>query len=440
MSMAQNRESADDASNADTRASIVPDIGTVLVIGAGIAGASAVEALRREGYDGRILLLGDEPERPYERPPLSKGYLLGTISEEKVFLRPADFYAEQQVELRTGAHAHALDTAARQVILADGAHIGYDRLLIATGGAARHLSVPGADLHGIHYLRTLADARALANALLIAGERGQRIVVIGAGFIGAEVAADCCERGLDVTLLEVLPVPLARVLGNEVGALYAALHRAHGVDLRLGEGAIAFEGIEGSDHVSAVLTTHGERIPCGLVIAGVGMRPSTDWLRDSGVALGDGVLVDAYCETSVPGIFAAGDVANWPYRPAGAEAPLRVRLEHWDNALRQGEVAARNLLGKQQPFSPVPYFWSDQYDIKLQYVGYAHEWDQVIVRGQPDAGTFTAFYLGAGHLRAALAVNRIRELATLKRLIGAALDPAALADERTDLKSLVPRP
>ncbi len=406
----------------------------IVIAGAGIAGASAVELLRREGYSGRITLVGEEPELPYERPPLSKGYLQGATPEEKVFLRREQDYAEWEVELRLGTRATGLDTTARRLTLASCETLPYDRLLIATGGHALRLPIPGAQLDGIAYLRTLADARALAARVRAVQERGGRIVVAGAGFIGAEVAASCRMLGLDVTVIEPLPQPLVRVLGEQIGAWCAAVHRAHGVTLRLGEGVAAFGG---QHHVEEVVTTSGARIPCDLAIVGVGMRPATDWLRGSGVAINDGVLVDQFCQTNALGVYAAGDVARCPYTQAGLPQPEMVRLEHFDNGLRQGEAAARNLLGKQVPYTPVPYFWSDQYDLVLQYVGYAPGWDQLVLRGQPESGSFAAFYLAEGRIRAALGVNRVRELAALKKLIGVAADAAQLADESVNLRTLV---
>ena len=412
-------------------------IRTVVIAGAGIAGASAAETLRREGFAGRIVLVGDEPEPPYERPPLSKGYLLGTTPEEKLFPRGAEGYAALGIELRTGARVKRLDAGAHRLALADGETLAFDRLLIATGGVARGLAVPGADLAGIHTLRTLSDARALRAGIADVGRAGGRVVVIGAGFIGSEVAAACRALDVDVTVLEVLAAPLERVLGAEMGRVYADIHRGHGVDLRLGEGIAAFRGSGG--RVEEVITSRGARVPCALALVGVGMRPADDWLAESGVARDDGVMVDAYCETTQPGIYAAGDVARWPYQLAGAPQPQFVRLEHWDNALRQAEAAARNLLGKRVAYAPVPYFWSDQYDLKLQYVGYATQWDQVVTRGRPGEGPFAAFYLERGVVRAALAVNRVRDLAPLKKLVGTMPDAHALADENVELRALLTR-
>ncbi|MGH2516601.1 MAG: NAD(P)/FAD-dependent oxidoreductase, partial [Ktedonobacterales bacterium] len=274
-----------------------------VVVGGGMAAAGAIEALRSGDYAGRLMLVGAEPVPPYERPPLSKGYLLETTAEERLFPRPESFYAEQSVELRLGVAATRLDVATRTVSLADGSSVGYDRLLIATGGEVVPLHVPGAELSGIYYLRTLEDARALARALRSPSTAGGRVVIVGAGFIGAEVAAACRALGLDVTIVEILPAPLVRALGVEVGEHFAAVHRAHGVDLRLREGVAAFAG---AGRVEEVVTTSGVRIPCGCVVVGVGMRPVTGWLEGSGVALGDGILVNEFCQTSVPGVYAAG--------------------------------------------------------------------------------------------------------------------------------------
>ncbi len=371
---------------------------TFVIVGAGMAGANAAESLRRVGFAGGVVLLGAEPHLPYERPPLSKGLLRGATPEARIFPRDAGFYHEQQIELRLGSRAVALDTSRRTVALADGEQVAFDRLLIATGGEPRRLTLPGTELPGVVYLRTLEDARALAAALRALSAGGGRVVIVGAGFIGAEVAAVCRTLGIAVTLLEILPTPLSRVLGDDVGARYADMHRAHGVDLRLGEGIAA---VRGAGQVEEVETTTGAVLPCNLLLVGVGMRPADEWLR--------------------------GEL---------------VRLEHFDNALRQGEAAARNMLGQRQPYATVPYFWSDQYGLTLQYVGYAHTWDRVVLRGGADDGSWAAFYLYKGWLRAALVVNRTRDLVTLKRLVAVAIapDPDMLADEGTPLKALLPAP
>jgi 3-phenylpropionate/trans-cinnamate dioxygenase ferredoxin reductase subunit len=405
----------------------------IVVVGASMAGASTVEALRRAGYSGALTLMGAEPHLPYERPPLSKGVLTGAVTPESAFLRDAGFYAEHEVHLRLGTRATALDVPGRSVILEGGERISFDRLLIATGGEPRQLRVPGADLPGVRYLRTLDDARVLATDLRQLATISSRLVVVGAGFIGSEVAASARTLGVAVTMLEVLPLPLDRVLGPRLGAIYADIHRAHGVDLRLGE---SIAEIRGREQVEAVVTERGETIACGLVLVGIGMRPADDWLLDSGVALGDGVLVDEYCEANIPGIFAAGDVARWPLGSDGE----RVRLEHYDNALRQGEAAARNMLGQRQPYAPVPYFWSDQYDLKLQMVGHTAGWDDVVLRGDPASGSFMAFFLVAGEPLAAVAVNRTRDLMALRKLVAARkpIDAALLSSDDMPIISLLP--
>lgn len=437
----------------------VPAGGAVVVVGAGMAGASAVESLRREGFAGRIVLVGDEPLLPYERPPLSKTVLIGATPPEHTILRDAAFYADNRIELRLNTRAAALDIPARSIQLADGATLRFDALVIATGSRVRHLAVPGADLPGVRYLRTLEEARALAHDLRTLADRGApgeerdprapstpgdpvahdenpaRVAVVGGGFIGAEVAAACRSLGIAVTVVELLPTLMAQALGEPIGAVFTEMHRAHGADLRLRDGVAA---LRGRDRVEELVTTSGAVIPCDLVVVGVGVRPADDWLRGSGLALRDGVLVDAYCQTTATGVFAAGDVARWPYGPESE----RIRVEHFDNALRQGEAAARNLLGQMRPYTAVPYFWSDQYDLKLQYVGHAHTWDDVLTRGTPGEHHFAAFYRQAGRVAAALAVNHPRDLATLKRLVaasnaGAKPDPAALADETIPLKSLL---
>lgn len=416
----------------------------VLLIGGGLACQSAAETLRREGYQGRIQLVGAEPVLPYDRTLLSKSYLMGEAEEGNLPLRPASYFSEYQIETLLGTRVKRLDVARREAVLTDGTHIPFEGALLAPGCRARRLDVPGGQLPGVLTLRSLADARVLREELrAIAGLVGnaRRVVVIGAGFIGAEVASACRALGTDVTLLEALDTPLQRAVGPEIGELFAGVHRAHGVDLRTGVRIAALEPAAREPRVGAVVLSSGERVVCDLVVVGVGAAPETEWLRESGIALDDGILVDAVCQTSQPGIFAAGDAARWPYTPAGSSAPVAIRQEHWDHALRQGECAARGLMGRPQLYTAVPYVWSDQYDLKIQMVGYTSEWQQVVLRGEPESGSYIAFYLADGWVRAALAVNRPRELATLKKLVSASapLDPAQLADDMVALKALLPR-
>jgi 3-phenylpropionate/trans-cinnamate dioxygenase ferredoxin reductase subunit len=399
----------------------------IVIVGASLAGGRAAETLRAEGFDGRIVLVGAEPERPYERPPLSKDVLRGDASDEKVFLRPATYYDEQSIELRLGVHATRLDLRNRQIELATGGTEPFDKLLIATGARPLTLRVPGAHLPGIFYLRTLADARAIRTA----SKSASNVVVVGAGFIGAEVAASCKMRGLNVTVLEMLPVPLQRGLGDAVGQIYGEIHRERGVDLRLREGIAEFRG---NGRLEQVVTASGVTIDCDLAVVGVGVAPETEWLAGSGIHLHNGVVVDEYCRASEPNVFAAGDVANW-WHPTLGE---RLRVEHYENAQNQGVAAARAMLGKGEPYAPVPFFWSDQYDLTLQYVGHATGHDEVVFRGDIASRKFLAFYFREGRLRAALGINRFRDVSAARRLIrdGVAVTPEQLADEQVDLRKL----
>jgi 3-phenylpropionate/trans-cinnamate dioxygenase ferredoxin reductase subunit len=409
----------------------------IVLVGGGLASLSAAETLRREGYEGQITLLSAEEELPYDRPPLSKDLLAGTIPEEKVILRTEDFYVEQGIDLRPRTRVVELDGAGHTLKLADGSHVAYDQVLLATGCVPRLLMVPGADLPGVMYLRTLGDARALIQALAWAKREDAPVALVGAGFIGSEVAAICREHGLTVTVIEPMAAPMVRALGEEVGRVFAELQRMHGVDLRLGEGV---RELRGSGHVEEVATASGNTFPCGLLIVAIGVIPAIDWLSSAGAAIRDGVVVDERCQTSLSDVFAAGDVAEWPYVPAAGRS-FAVRLEHWDNALRQGEAAAQAMLGHNVLYRPVPYFWSDQYDWRVQMAGLAVDWDRVVLRGRPHDGAFVACYLGGGRLCAALAVNRVREFLSLKKLVavGAALTPEELADESVDLRTLAAR-
>jgi 3-phenylpropionate/trans-cinnamate dioxygenase ferredoxin reductase subunit len=400
---------------------------TFVIVGAGQAGGRAAETLREEGFVGRIVLIGAEPDRPYERPPLSKGYLLGTTPLDKAYLQPESFYAEQQIELILGANATGLRHDARALELDDGHEVIYDKLLIATGVRPRALVTPGSDLRGIHTLRIMRDALTLQEALA----RGPRVLILGAGFVGAEVAAACRARGLTVTMLEALPVPLGRALGEQIGAIYAAIHRDAGVDLRLSSTVAAFRG---AGVVEEATLASGEAIPCDLVLIAIGTELNAEWLAGSGVRMDDGVVVDEYCRTNVPDVFAAGDVARW-WHPTIGEY---LRVEHWENAEGQGRAAARCMLGVQEPYAPVPYFWSDQYEYALQYLGHRHGDEQQVVRGSLEARAFTVFYLSADAPVAALILNRPRDGMAVRRLLAAGrpLDPTALADEGTDLRTL----
>ncbi len=408
----------------------MPERQTFVVVGANLAGGRAAQWLRQEGFDGKIILIGAEPDPPYERPPLSKEYLRGDMPRERLFIAPSEAYREQEIELRLGARATSISPAERSVELEHGERIRYDKLLLATGGHVRHVSVPGSELEGIHYLRTVADSERIAAEL----QPGRRLVVIGAGFIGAEVAATARTKGLDVHVLEMAPVPLGRVLGEELGRTYAKIHRDHGVQLHTGE---AIERFEGVTRVERVVSSSGRKIDCDVVVVGVGIEPATELAQDAGLEVEDGIVVNEYCETSAPDIYAAGDVASF-YHPL---LDTRLRVEHWSNAQNQGITAAKNMLGKQKAYDDIPWFWSDQYDLNMQYIGHAPRWDEIVLRGDVAGRSFTAFYIEGGRLRAALAVNHQRDIRASRELIkrGAPVSAGALRDEGRELNSLVPQ-
>ncbi|GAB3210514.1 NAD(P)/FAD-dependent oxidoreductase [Marinactinospora thermotolerans] len=363
----------------------------IVIVGAGMAGLGAAEALRAAGFDGTITLIGEEPHRPYSRPPLSKEVLTGKGSPLGVVLRDEPEFDALHLDLRTGVRAERLRPGGRAVDLSDGTSVTADGVIIATGAAARR---PDTDLAGVHVLRTLDDARAVRAAL----ETEERIVVAGAGFIGAEVAASARSLGLDVVLVEAAPTPLTRVVDPRVGRVLTDLHRDNGVEVRLGT---AVTGFEGDGRVERVRLSDGTAVETGLVVAGLGVTMNTGWLAGSGVELDErlgGVRCDAYCATTVPGVYAVGDLASWPHPRYGG----RIRLEHWTNAGEQAELAARNLLAGEngrRPYTPVPYFWSDQYGMKIQLLGRAAPAETVeFVHGSPEDRKFVAFFGDGGML------------------------------------------
>jgi len=365
-----------------------------VIIGAGLAGAKAAEALREEGFDGRIVLIGDEAEQPYERPPLSKDYLRGESPRESARVHPDGFYVDNEIELRTETTVERLELDRRTVVLADGERVGYHRLLLATGAQPRRLAVPGSELDGIHYLRELRDADAIAARL----ERGGRVVLIGAGWIGAEVAASARQKGLEVTIVERDELPLERVLGRELGRIYADVHRDQGVELL---GGAALDSFEGGPAVQRVRLADGRTLESDFVVVGVGVEPRAGLAREAGIAVDNGIAVSERLETSVEGVFAVGDVAN-AYNPFYGR---RLRVEHWANALNQPSVAARAMLGKPASYERLPYFFSDQYDVGMEYSGYATQWGEVVFRGDPDGREFIAFWLDEGRVVAGMNVN-----------------------------------
>jgi 3-phenylpropionate/trans-cinnamate dioxygenase ferredoxin reductase subunit len=365
---------------------------TYVIVGAALAGAKAAETLREEGFDGRVVLVGDEPVVPYERPPLSKDYLRGESEREAAFVHPESFYAEKDIELRR-ALVTGIDVAAGQLLIEE-ERLGFDRLLLTVGAEPRRLPVPGADLDGVHYLRSFADSDALREALA----SSSRVAVIGAGWIGAEVAASARQKGLEVALIEQADTPLERVLGREVGEIYGAIHRDQGVDLRTGA---AVEAIEGSGRAERVRLAGGDTVDCDFVVVGIGVAPRVSLAEAAGLEVGDGINVDERLRSSNENVFAAGDVAA-AYHPFFEQ---RLRVEHWHNALEQGPAAARSMLGKGDPYDKIPYFFSDQYDVGMEYAGYATDWDEVVFRGDVDAREFIAFWLKDGRVLAGMNVN-----------------------------------
>jgi 3-phenylpropionate/trans-cinnamate dioxygenase ferredoxin reductase subunit len=408
----------------------VSDTPAHLIIGAGLAGAKTTEALRAEGWDGRVLLFGSEPELPYDRPPLSKDYLRGESPREKMLVHPAGFYDAHDVELRTGTFVESIDTGAREVTVTGGERVAYERLLLATGAEPRQLSVPGADLDGVYYLRDFADADAIAERI----GQGGHLTVIGAGWIGSEVAASARQRGLDVTVVEQSGLPLERVLGPELGEIYAQIHRDHGVELLTGAALAAFEG---AGRVERVKLTDGRAFDTGFVVAGIGVTPRTDLAERAGLSLDNGVAVDERLETSAPGVFAAGDVAN-AFHPFYGR---RLRVEHWANALNQPAVAARAMLGKPASYERLPYFYSDQYDLGMEYSGHAPSWDRVVFRGDPATREFIAFWVAQDRVVAGMNVGIWDVAEQLQALIrDPAVDIARLADPGVALADLLSRP
>jgi 3-phenylpropionate/trans-cinnamate dioxygenase ferredoxin reductase subunit len=366
---------------------------TFVIVGAGLAGAKAAEALRERGFDGRLVLIGDEPERPYERPPLSKDYLRGE-ADRKPYVHSESFYADNQIELQTSTRVTGLDTGLQELRLEGDRHLGYDRLLIATGAVPRRLDVPGADLGGIHYLRTVADSERIGERIAT----GERLVVIGSGWVGAEIAASAREKGSQVTMLEMGSLPLERVLGPEVGQIYLDLHRDHGVEF-LPETTV--ERFEGQGSVERLVTADGAVIETGFVVVGIGVAPRVGLVEGTGIQIDNGILVDERLQATAPGVFAAGDVAN-AYHPFYGHG---FRVEHWATALNQGPVAARAMLGEEVSYEEIPYFFSDQYDAGMEYSGYAADWDEVVFRGDVAAREFVAFWLKDERVLAGLNLN-----------------------------------
>jgi 3-phenylpropionate/trans-cinnamate dioxygenase ferredoxin reductase component len=401
---------------------------TFIIVGASLAGAKAAQELRERGFDGRLVLVGSEPDHPYERPPLSKEFVRGEQERDKAFVHDRGFYDEQRIELLTRTTATSIDTARSKLTLENGDVLDYDRLLLATGAEPRRLPVPGANLEGVHYLRTVEDSEVLRERLA----RGSgRVVVVGGGWIGSEIAASARQKGLEVALVDPLELPAGRIFGPEVGAFYRDVHAQHGVELLLGDGVEAFEG-DGS--VARVKTSSGKTLDCDFVVVGIGVAPRVDLARDAGIEVDDGITVDEHLVSSAPNVYAAGDVA-------GAWHPFydqRIRVEHWANALNQGPAAARSMLDDSAPYERLPYFFSDQYDVGMEYSGHAPDWDEVVFRGDRDGGEFVAFWLKDGRVIAGMNVNVWDVNEHVQALIRsrAIVDNSALSDPDTSLESL----
>jgi 3-phenylpropionate/trans-cinnamate dioxygenase ferredoxin reductase subunit len=400
-----------------------------VIVGGGLAGAKAAETLREEGFDGPLVLVGAEPETPYERPPLSKQYLLGSAPRDGALVHEKEWYAQHRVDLRTGVRATRLDVAAHRVELETGEELGYAKLLLATGSSARRLPVPGAELDGVRYLRTLADAdRLLADF----SGGGRQVVIVGAGWIGLEVAAAARHHGNAVTIVEPQSTPLHAVLGPEMGAVFARLHRDHGVDLFTDTTVRELRGADG--RVTAVVTDRHAGLPADVVVVGVGAVPNVELAAAAGLEVDNGVVADHALRTSAPDVVVAGDVAS-AFHPLYGRY---VRVEHWANALNGGPAAARSMLGQDVTYDRVPYFYTDQYDLGMEYSGLGGPGDTVVTRGNPDDGAFIAFWVGDGRVTAGMNVNvwdvtgPIQELIRTRREVQA----ARLADPDTPLELL----
>jgi 3-phenylpropionate/trans-cinnamate dioxygenase ferredoxin reductase subunit len=403
---------------------------TFVIVGGGLAAAKTAEALREKGFDGRVVLVGAETHLPYERPALSKGYLIGSDERDSVFVHDAKWYAENQVELLLDVTVTRIDRAAHRVEVSDGSEIGYDKLLIATGARPRLLPVPGAEAEAVYYLRTLDDADGLIELFTAI----KRVVVIGAGWIGLEVSAAARAAGVDVTVVEAAELPLLRVLGPEVAAVFAQLHREHGVDLRLGASLAEITTADG--RASGVRLADGTQLDAEAVVVAVGVQPNVELAEQCGLHVDNGIVVDAGLRTSDPDILAAGDVANAFSTFYGQQ----IRVEHWANALNQPATAAASMLGEQVTYEELPYFYTDQYDLGMEYVGYVEPggYDEVVIRGDATAREFIAFWLAGGRVLAGMNVNVWDVTDAVKAIIRSrvAVDPTRLADTGIALEEI----
>ena len=415
----------------------MPEDQVFVIVGAGLTGAKAAETLRAEGFDGRIVLVGDESERPYERPPLSKGFLQGKEPKEKAYVHEAGWYEENRVELLLGTRAMRLDPLAHRLILDNGEDVQYTKLLIATGAEPRPLAVAGTELAGVYYLRRFPDSERLKDVL----SEGARVLIVGAGWIGLEVAAAARLAGAQVTVVELDELPLRRVLGDEVAAVFAELHREHGVDLRMQTGV---HELRGTGKVESALLSDGRELPVDAVIVGIGIAPADDLAELAGIKLENGILVDEHLRTSVPDVYAAGDVANAENTLLGR----RIRVEHWANALNAGPLAARSMLDQDVAYDRVPYFFTDQYDLGMEYSGFVANtadgpgYDRVVFRGDVAAREFIVFWLKDGRVLAGMNVNVWDVTGPIQDLVragyaGKSVDLAKLANPDVPLDDLL---
>jgi 3-phenylpropionate/trans-cinnamate dioxygenase ferredoxin reductase component len=401
---------------------------TFVIVGGGLAGASAAATLREDGFDGRVVLVGSEREAPYNRPPLSKEYLRGEVEEDTLRVNEHSLYRDQEIELRLGVPVASIDAGAREIVLEGGERVTFDAALLATGSEPRALSLPGVELAGVHYLRTHPDSDSLAASLA----KTTRVVIIGGGWIGCEVAASARQLGVEVTLVSPTRLLLEKMLGGKLGAFYRDVHHDHGVDLRM-ENAVT--RIEGSGKVERVALADGETVECDLVVAGIGVTPRIELARAAGIEVENGVLVDGRLQSSAPGIFAAGDIANFPHPLYGDR---RMRVEHWANAGDQGPFAARAMLGSSTIWQRVPYFFSDQYDVGMEFAGDLEEAERIIVRGDMATREFVAFWLAGDRLVAGMNVNVWDVSDPIQTLISKRthVEDAALADPAVSLAEL----
>ena len=398
----------------------------IVIVGGGHAAGQAAASIRQQGFDAELILIGAEPHIPYQRPPLSKQYLAGEQPLDKVLLRPEKFYADRTIDVRTGITVENIDRDGQFVACSDGSLVAYDQLLLATGSRARRPDLPGIDLDGVHTLRTIADVDKIRTDM----ENASQLVIVGGGYIGLEVASVASAAKMQVTILEMEGRILERVTHPVMSAFYHELHAGKGVDIRTRARASAFVG---NGRIEKVLCADGTTVDADLVIVGVGVEPNVEVAFDAGLACDNGIVVDERCVTSDPSIFAAGDCTNHP----NALLDRRLRLESVPNAMEQSRVAASNLTGGDKRYASIPWFWSDQYDLKLQMVGFSSDGDESITRGEPETHEFAMFHFHDGKVVAAEAVNSPREFLVAKQLIGKTVDPNALSNPEVDLKSLL---